>query len=146
MTRIPLDGVANNDASIVIGSAQHSPEEMRQALAGLCRDLNVDAVAVIEFDMAYRKILFNLDFIGGIPAIPSVSAALVLVDRNGEIVVNSGLITKGQGRRFEGTTVSMLNRGTVRLNDASIAAYCRALDKSADDMKRRLTKALGKKK
>ena len=140
MVHIPINKVVFNGTLVFDGNKQ----DMRKELAGLCKDLNVDAVAILEFDMAFKKTLLNLDFIGGIPAIPSISAALVLVNRNGEIAANSGTITKGQGRRFEGKNVGMLKQNNVILDSKSIDSYFLAIDKSADDIKKRMEKDFSK--
>jgi hypothetical protein len=140
MVRIPMDKVTYTGKFI---SLNNEPD-MRTALAGLCKDLNVDAVAILEFDMGYRKLLQNLDIFSGLPAIPSVSASLVLVNRNGEIAANSGAITKGQGKRFDGKTVGMLKQNRVRLDSKSIDSYSQAIDKSADHIKKRLEKEFSK--
>jgi hypothetical protein len=77
---------------------------------------------------------------------PNISSSLVLVNRDGEVVVDSGRVMKGQGKRFEGDSVGMLRRDYVHFTEKSINAYCQALAKSADNMKQRLSKALSKKK
>jgi hypothetical protein len=142
MARVAADTVTQTGAFISIAGAK----DPRLALASLCAELNVDAVAILELDMAYRKLIDGADIISGIPAVPSVSRALVLIDKNGVVAVNSGCITKGQGTRFEGKSVTMLQQNQVRLDEKSIASYQQALDKSADDLKKRLTAEFSKMK
>jgi hypothetical protein len=122
MVRIPMERVTYSGKFVVIGNGKGSQADMRAALGQLCKDLDVDAVAVLEFDMAFRKLLFGLDFIGDLPAMPNISSSLVLVNRDGEVVVDSGRIIKGQGKRFEGDSVGMLRRDYVHFTDKSISA------------------------
>lgn len=141
MARVPAAGAASSGKFISVAGTK----DIRHVLAKLCKDLNVDAVAVLELDMAFNKLITGADLFGGIPAVPNIASSLVLVNKNGEVSVNSGLITKGQGRRFEGKSVNMLERDVVLLNDKSIAAYNATIDKSADDMKARLLKSFSAK-
>lgn len=140
MVRIPVESVSGGGKFVSL----NGEPDTRLALAQLCKDLNVDAVAILEFDMAFKKTVFNLDFFGGIPAVPSVSSALVLVNKDGEVAANSGPIVKGQGRRFDGKTVGMLHQDRVQLSEKSINSYRLAIDKSADDLQKRLIKEYGK--
>lgn len=142
MVRIPMEKVAYTGTFISVGG-QKDP---RRELVQLCKDLNVDAVAILEFDMAFKKPLTGLDAFGNLPAIPSVCTALFLVNKDGDVAVNSGRIAKGQGKRFDGKTVSMLSRDTVSLTDKAVDSYCRAIDKSAEFMKERLSKEFSRKK
>lgn len=139
MPRVPADSIKPGKF-ISIGGAQ----DPRLALAALCRDLNVDAVAVLEFDMAFKKLITGADLFSGIPAVPSVSAALVLVNKDGEVAASSGQIEKGKGRRFEGKKANMLQQDHVRFDDKSVAVFKEAIDKAADDVKKRLEKDFSK--
>jgi hypothetical protein len=140
MIHIPVEKVAGNVKAITLTKEP----DMRKMLADLCKDLDVDAVAILEFDMAFKKLLSGLDFIGGLPAIPSISSTLVLVNRDGEVAINSGSITRGKGKRFEGKSVGMLEQSHVRLNNKSIDSYRLAIDKSADSIKQRMEKDFSK--
>ena len=144
MVRIPVESVAQSGKVIRVGGTTGPLADMHLTLGKLCKDLNVDAVAILVFDMAYKKPLISVSFIDNAPAIPSINATLVLVNKDGEIAVNSGPITKGQGKRFEGDKVGMLRQDYVQLDDKSVSSYDMAIDKSAEDMKQRLATAFGK--
>jgi hypothetical protein len=144
MVRIPMESLTGGIKVINIGQDMDPLADIRVTLGKLCEKLNVDAVAILEFDMAFKRPPISINFLSDAPAAPSISSALVLVDRNGEVIVNSGVITKGQGKRFEGTNVGMLRQDYVHLDDKNMDSFRLAIDRSADDMKQRFSKALSK--
>ncbi|OGS19799.1 MAG: hypothetical protein A2252_02710 [Elusimicrobia bacterium RIFOXYA2_FULL_39_19] len=146
MIHIPVDTVAGNpnQHTYYAGDAKDPKEDMRKELAQLCKALGVDAVAMLEFDMAYKKPAINLTLLGADPAIPNMSVSLVMVTKNGDLAVNTGPVVKGQGTRYEGDKVGMLNKEYVDLNAKAVNAYCQAIDNSAADMKKRILSAFSK--
>ena len=86
---------------------------------------------------------FNLG-IGGGPATPNISATLIMVNKNGEVAVNTGLFEKGLGTRYMGEKVAMLRKGGVDLNEKSVSSYCKAIEESSFGMKANLVKAFSK--
>ena len=144
MIFVPIESVAQSGTHIYSGDAEDPKEGMKKALAGLCKKLGVDAVAILEFDMGYKKPGMSFKLIGVDPATPNISTALVMVTSKGEIAVNTGLVVKGQGNRFTGEKVGMLNKEYVTLNEKVVSSYCVALEKSAINMKEQIEKAYSK--
>lgn len=127
---------------------KESGEAGRKAMAELCRELNVDAVAILQYDMGYRfNKLAKITLGSRTLAVPSVASQLVVVNKNGEVAVNTGNIPKGAGDRYTGKTVGMVKGDVLILkhkNDKAVNNYNLALEKSATGMKERLAKAYEK--
>lgn len=87
---VPSDKIA----TVVIGGGKSPTED----LAELAKALNVDAVLVIELDIAYDE--------GGAFSLfkdeVTISSAIYGVDTQGEFVIKSQDVQPGGGKRFEG--------------------------------------------
>src|SRR5688500_10650940 len=87
----------------------NSEAEPGKELAGLCKALGVDAVAVFELDMGYEA----STAIGGTgTASASIGSSLTIVNRNGEVAVRGG----GFRMRSEDTTTMV--GGSILYSDA----------------------------
>lgn len=135
--------------SYVNGKEVH--EEARKELAQFCKALNVDGVAIIELDLAYKPGF--LSSMGGTgvfksvkaPASPDVSAAMIIITKNGAIAAQTDGIAKGGGNRFVGEKVSMLHQGKVALKSKdgeNVKEYVRVIALSAEDLRGRIEKEL----
>jgi hypothetical protein len=144
MQFIPADRLAQSGTHVYSGDAQDPTEVMRNACAKLCKDLRVDAVAIVEMDMGYKKPAISIKFMGYDPAIPNISSAVILINKNGELAVNTGLIQKGKGKRYEGDHVGLLSGGSVSLTDKGLSSYVKAVDKAAAGTGQDLVEAFSK--
>ena len=123
-------------------------EDGARALSELARELDVDAVAILELDMAYRFNRFSkITFFGTTLAVPSVSHSLVVVNRRGEVAVNTGPVERGGGERYEGDTVGMVKGDALVLkhkNDKAVHSYNLAIGESAEGLRKQLERALSR--
>jgi hypothetical protein len=130
------------------GQAKDPLQESRRVLGELARQLKVDAVAIVHMDMAYRfGKMGTLTVFGETKAIPSVSSRVVLVTKEGEIAVNTDQIAPGGGKRFEGPSTSLIEKGHLNLKDKDgkrVNAYNEAVSKAAQGMKTTLGTAFAK--
>jgi len=120
----------------------------RQAMSELCRELGVDAVALLYLDMGYRfNKLAKITLGTRTLAVPSVAAQLVVVNKRGEIAVDTGAVSAGGGDRYTGDTVGMVKGDVLILQhkeDKAVNSYNLALKKSAAGMRQTLAKAYEK--
>lgn len=130
------------------GDAKDPREQYRKVLADLAKALKVDAVAIVQMDMAYRfGKLGKLTVMGETKAIPVVATRVVAVTKNGELAVNTDGVSGGGGKRYEGPSTSLLEKGYIDLrdkNDRRVNAYNEAVSKAADGMQQTLTTAFAK--
>jgi hypothetical protein len=122
-------------------------EEARKNLAQLCKALNVDGVAIIELDLAYKPVFLSgmrgTGLFSGVkaPAEPSVGAAMIVITKDGTIAAQSD---RG-GDRFEGERVTMLHKGSVTLkagDGEAVREYVKMVKMSAEDLKTKIQKEL----
>lgn len=148
MQYIPISSVAESGTHYYYGQAKDSKETYRQRLAALCQALNVDGVALVEVDAGYRfNKLAKVTFGSTTRAVPSVTAALVVVNKKGEVAVNTGFIKPTFSDRYEGDTVGMVRSDKpflVHPQNKIVASYAKALGESAQGMREKLAKALSK--
>ena len=137
--RIPIESVVEGD---------RVSEDGARALSDLARKLGVDAVALLELDMAYRFNRFTkITFFGTTFAVPTVSHRLVVVNRRGEVAVNTSPVERGGGDRYEGDTVGMVKKDQLILkhkNDKAVHSYNLALGESSRALSKDLERALSK--
>ncbi len=135
--RIPIESVIDGDRVI---------EEGARAMSELARELEVDAVAILELDMAYRFNRFaKITFFGTTLAVPTVSHSLVVVNRRGQVAVNTGPVVRGGGERYEGDTVGMVKHEDLVLkhkNDKAVHSYNLAISDAAEALREQLEGAL----
>lgn len=152
MHYIPISSVVKTGKTYYYGDAKDPQAETRKALGQLCQDLRVDGIALVELDMGYRfgkigKLTWSSGLGGATSAIPSVSSALVVINKNGEVAVNTGLIARGGGERYEGDSAPMVKNDKVVLkNDSNriVEVFNQAIEKSAIGLKEKLAKAFSK--
>lgn len=137
--RIPIESVIDGE---------RIREDGARAMSKLARELDVDAVAILELDMAYRYNRFaKISFFGTTFAVPTVSHSLVVVNRRGEVAVNTGAIVRGGGERFEGDTVGMVKDDALVLNhstDEAVHSYNLAIAEAAEALREVLEDELGR--
>jgi hypothetical protein len=152
--RIPFEMVAaTGSKQVVNGKEVH--EEARARVAQLCRDLNADAVAIVQLDLAYKTgMLSGMSGTGVFSGVlgratPSVSAAMVMINKDGKIVAQTSPVVRGGGDRFESDDAApMLKKGEVFLEDKkgkAVHAFDMASEKSAVALKAEIEKEFGKK-
>jgi len=146
MIHIPADVFVEKAGQHIayIGNTKDPKAEFRSQLAQLCNDLGVDAVAIIQLDMAYKFPWLSITFNDVRHAVPQVSSTLIVVNKNGEVAVNTGLYDRGKGDYSKGESVPLLRRKQLFLNDKSVSSYCVAIDKDGNNLKKTLAKAFSK--
>jgi hypothetical protein len=129
-------------------------EEARKSVADLCKALNVDGVAIIQFDLAYKPVFLSgmkgTGLFSGVkaPAEPSVSSAMIIITKNGTIAAQSDAIQRGGGSRSDGERVTMLHQGRVTLkagDGEAVREYVKMVKMSAEDLKTKIQKELAAK-
>jgi len=143
---VPADLIVENGGqhTYYLGKTKDPRAEFRRELANLCTSLNVDALAIVQLDMAYKKPFLSINLGGGDPAAPRVASSIVVVNKDGEVAVNTGLFGRGEGEYVDGDNAPMLRGGSVHLTDKSVSSYCDAIDKNCAAMKKKLEKAFSK--
>lgn len=142
------DDVAGTRHTKTYGNVKDPKADARKVLADLARALDVDAVAVVQVDAAYRfGKLGRLSLGSTTMAKPTVSSRVVMVTKDGDLAVNTDEINPGAGKRSEGPSVGLVENGRVNLrddNDKRVNAFNEAISKSAEDMRKTLEKAFSK--
>ncbi len=146
MIHVPADMIVEGGGmhTTYLGKTKDPRAEFRKELANLCKSLNVDALAIVQLDMAYKKAFISINLGEGDAAAPRVASSLVVVNKDGEVAVNTGLFGRGEGKYVDGSNAPMLRKGFVHLTDKSVSSYCGAIDKSCAAMKKELEKAFSK--
>ncbi|MEW6517672.1 MAG: hypothetical protein AB1439_12300 [candidate division FCPU426 bacterium] len=151
MPYIPASSVTHGNKSVTIMGQKDPVVEGQEKLAALCKDLNVDAVAVIGLDLAYKKGwlsgMSGTGIFSGVlgQATPVVACEMVVVTRNGQIAVETPLFSQGGGKHEEGPGAPMLKKGRPYLKDSkqeAVNAYAKAITKSAAVLRDVLVKEL----
>jgi hypothetical protein len=141
LSPVCIDGLTSKAVRYAGRKRLHPPKESAAGLAGLAEGLGLDAVAVVELDMAYR--LGSSDLITGYRSgRPDVASAAVVVTKDGAVAVKTthtsvrrsgpeAPMVRKKGRLL---TVDMDNAGQVvdsfnRAVDASAAAFGQELAK-----------------
>ena len=145
MHHIPVSSVVQSGKRIYAGSAKDPTEDARKVMAKLCKSLGVDGVALVELDLGYRfgKVA-KVTMFGKTSAKPTISSSVVVVTSDGSIAVNTGLIVKGQGTRYEGKSVKMVEKDYPffqHKDNKIVNSFNIAVEKSAVGMKKKLDKA-----
>ena len=151
MAYVPFEAVAGKANTIYLGNNDPTTNT-KQRLAKLARDLGVDGVAVIQLDLAYKTGLLSSMSGTGLfsdirgPATPSVAAAVVIVNKNGEIAIQTAHISDG-GKRLEAKdTVPMLHHGIVSFQgkpgQATMDMYNKLIRQYAITLKQAIEKEL----
>jgi hypothetical protein len=146
MIHVPADVFVEKAGTHVtyLGNTKDPKAEFRSQLAQLCNDLGVDAVAIVQLDMAYKFPWFSITIGDTRYASPLVSSTLIIVNKNGDVAVNTGLNDRGQGEYSKGKNVGLLRSKQLFLNDKSVSSYCVAIDNDCNNMKKALAKAFSK--
>lgn len=97
-------------------------------LKKLCKDLKVDAVAVIELDMAYSA-YWAVGSTG--TAAASVSTAIKAVNSEGKLVIGTLDVTKGEGKRSISEGQTPMISGNILFNAKTEKMYKEAIDAEA---------------
>lgn len=151
MPYIPAKSVTHGGQSVTIMGRKDPVVEGQEKLAALCKDLNVDAVAVIGLDLAYKKGwlsgMSGTGIFSGVlgVATPMVACEMVVITKNGQIAVETPLFSQGGGQYVEGPGAPMLKKGYPYLKDSkreAVNAYGQAITKSAAGLRATLTKEL----
>jgi hypothetical protein len=147
MPYIPASSLTQTGGSKTIVFGKKDPMvEAREALAEVCKSLDVDAVAVIGLDLAYKKTwlsgMSGSGLFSGVlgRAVPMVAANVVVVNKDAKIVVEN-LYNKGGVVHSEGTSVPMMKQGKPYLKDSkqeAVQAYFETVQKSAAALKARI--------
>jgi hypothetical protein len=120
MALVPFDSVVGQKGRKVLVNGEDPTEAVRSRLAQLAQDLDVDAVAVVDVDVAYKTgsmVISGTGLFAGIraKARPSISSAAVIVTRDGEVALQTPHIQRGKGDRYEASGTPMLRQGRVDL-------------------------------
>ncbi len=151
MPYIPMTSLTYGNQSVTIMGQKDPVEAGRENMAALCKDLNVDAVAVIGLDLAYKKGwlsgMSGTGIFGGILGIatPVVAYEMIMVTKDGQLAVETPMFSQGGGEYVEGPGAPMLKQGRPYLKDSkqeAVQAYVQALQKSASALKTVLVKEL----
>ncbi|MFC2091519.1 hypothetical protein ACFLTD_01965 [Elusimicrobiota bacterium] len=150
MRYIPISSVVKAGNVHTYGNVKDPLAEMRKNLGELCKELKVDAVAIIELDMAYKT---GMQFGGGILGSgtkikPNISSAMVVITKDGEVAVKSPLIAKGGGTRYKAKGAFLkIEEGTVTLRQKDgkgVQAFNAAVEQSAIGLKESIVTAFSK--
>jgi len=127
-------------------------KEPRETLGALCRELGVDAVAVVEVSLAYKtgwlSGMRGTGLFSGVHgrAKPSVASSLVAVMQDGRIALQTEDVTRQD--RYVSENAPMLLKGRVDLKgdsgQESIVQFNAAVKASAAAMKQAIAKELAK--
>lgn len=153
MTLVPFTSIAGKANTRSFGDDPTA--KIKARLAQLSKELNVDGVAVIEVDLAYKSGMLSgmsgTGLFSGVrgKATPSVSSAMIVVTSKGEIAAQTPHIVKGGGSRSEAKdTAPMLLKGTVDLSgedgQKSIQSYSETIKDNATQLKEAINKELQK--
>lgn len=152
MVYIPFESVAGEKNKVQLG--QDPTQKAKDRLAKLAKELNVDAVAVAYVDLAYKRGMFSFSGTGLLSSIrgsatPSVSSAVVAVNRKGEIAIQTPHLVKGGGTRTEAEDkVPLISDGGATFSgekgQEAIAGFAKTMDKSVETLRKQMNKELGK--
>jgi hypothetical protein len=156
MPFIPIDKIVERGGTTVVYGKKSPYEEARERLAELCKGLNVDGVAIIRLDLAYRREFFSgmsasglldsmLDVRGS--ATPMVAADIVVVTKDAQIAVDN-CYTCGGVKHVEGKSAPMMKNNRPSLKDPkgeSVNSYFAAIQKYAAAVKSRMIEEFAKK-
>ncbi|MBW2260656.1 MAG: hypothetical protein JRG91_01685 [Deltaproteobacteria bacterium] len=132
MALVPFEAIAGKANTKTFGDDPTA--EVKARLAQLCNDLGVDGVAVIDVDVAYETGAFSgmsgTGLLSGIrgKATPSVSSAMMVITRDGNIAVQTKHVTRGGGKRHSAGKAPMLLKGKVDLTGEKGAASIKVID------------------
>jgi len=114
-------------------------------LAALCDKLGVDAVAVVEVDLAYDS---SFAVLGTGSAVASVASATKIINKSGEFAVYFPDIAKaGNGNpRFESEQKMMMLGGRIFMSGETEVAFKQAIDKASAETTKVITEGLVAKK
>ena len=101
------------------------------SLVKLAKDLDVDAVAVVQVDLAYTGGAFSLGGTG--TAVASVASSIKLVDKNGVVVIDYPNVSE-KTKRFESETSSGMLQGKLIFNAKLETMLKEAIIASADNL------------
>ena len=148
MIYIPYEAVAYKQGSTTINQ-----KATKARLAQLSKELEVDGVAILYVDLAYKKpmisvsgsILFS-EFRGN--ATPAVSAELVIINHKGEIAVLTPPIKPGTGKRYYSKNDAPMivdERAVIsgQKDKKALKAFDEAIKNSAKGLKNKIKKELG---
>ncbi|MFH1283023.1 MAG: hypothetical protein ABII27_05105 [bacterium] len=154
MPRIPADNLTYGKGKKVVIKGRKDPvKDLIEKLAELCKELQVDAVAVIGLDLAYKKGMLSsmsgTGLLSGVrgKATPAVASEIIIVSKNAKIAVETKLISQGVEYSTSNSAPMML-KGKPDLKDSagkSLEAYYKAVLKSAELIKGNIEKELNKK-
>lgn len=117
MWAIRLDGTNNNRA------------ELEQGLAQLCRKLGVDAVAVVNLDLAYEAGFFSVAGTGASHA--SVASSVKILNKDGKYAVVFPDLQPAAGKRYDSNTGITMIGGRISMSGDTEKAFQEAIDKTA---------------
>lgn len=154
MQAMPVNSVVLPQGMYIKSNQEQPEEKVRAKLAALCTSLGADGVAVVQLDLGYKKTWLSGMSGSGLlfgnvrgRAKPSVSAAIVIVDKTGTVVLRTDDIERGGGNRSVGSSVPMMLKGKADLADAdgkSVHGFNTAIDDCSSDLKTKIAKKLAK--
>lgn len=121
MALVPFTAVVGEPGKTVMVDGKNPVDEVQARMAQLATDLGVDGVAVVDVDIAYKRGALSgmsgTGLLSGIrgKATPSVSSAMVIVTRDGNVALQTPHISRGRGKRYESSSTPMLLKGKVDL-------------------------------
>ena len=150
MVYIPYDVITNKSTKRRLGDDSH--EKAKSRLAQLSKDLDVDGVAVIHMDLAYKTPMMSIAISGILTnkrnkAKPRVSSEIVIVNSDGKIALETPAVKRGKGKRYESKdNAPMLLGNYVDLSgkdgEQAIEAFSEAIKKHAKSVKSEIKKGL----
>jgi hypothetical protein len=121
-------------------------KEKKERLAQLAKDLNVDAVALVEYRAAYRYgKAASLQVGQNVKAVPLAASSMVMVNKEGKVVAETGPVRSKLNMDYEGESVTIARKNTLKLDlPETRTGFEAPIKLSADRMKEIILDAYGK--
>lgn len=150
MMHIPAEMLTHGKGKTVKTSGKKDPiEYAKEKMAELSKELGVDGVVVIGLDLAYKKSspskIKALDIIKTVKdtAEPNVAFEVIMVTKDAVLAIESPLLSKrGSGYYSTSKPLTMRLGFPYLKDDKSVDAYKRAIEKSAEGLRKKITKEL----
>ncbi len=146
-----LSGGSVKKVTVVDGKKVDPIQDARDKMAQLCKELGVDAVAVIGLDLAYKTGMLSgmkgTGLFSGVrgKATPMVASEIVLVTKEGKLAVESSLLSQGGGTYYNSGSAPMMLQGKPDLKDGKgecVEVYDQAVKMSAEGLRAEIEKEL----
>lgn len=153
MPYIPASCVTHGRGMKVVVKGSKDPVlAAREKMAEICKELDVDAVALIGLDLAYKKGWLSgmrgTGLLGEIrgKATPAVASEIIVVTKDAEIAVESPLVEK-QAKYYKSYSAPMMLEGRPDIKDSkgkSVEAYNQAVKNSAQALNEKINQEFSK--